>query len=590
MRRAAMWAGVLALAAAVAGFARWPVAPAQVAQRLNGALGQASPLMWSAPQAATFSVLPWPNLRIVDARLDAAPGANVISAPEARIDLALFDLMFGQVAPALVTLNAPTITLDLDRPPFAGRHGAADAIVGISGFAPLGGVSLTDGVVRITSRKRGLDTVIESLRGQIEGLSPGARFAVDLAAVWRDAPLVLSGSIADPRRAARGRVSALRVSINSSLGELTFNGAVAGGAAPGAAGDLSVSSHALAEAARLFAATLPPILGATDVAISGKIKATPVDVTFDEAALTIGGQALQGALRLARTGDRLAISGSLDAERLTLAPLFEPPAPLLAPDGSWSERTFALAPPRDFDVDLRLSTGKADVYGVKLENVAASAMLKDGVLTANLIDATAYGGRFEGELHLACDNSILQVAARAKLAGADFGAAASGFGWPDMAGKGGGDFEIATAGRSPAETIAGLTGTASVELREGVVAGVNLEEALRRSQHRPLDLAKDMRSGGTAFERASLNLLIGKGVAHVVNGALVARGVAADLQGAIDLNGRNLSLRLNATQAAPTGAATPNAARLSFDIEGPWADPTVQVVGEMDVGSPGPAP
>ena len=589
MRRAAIGAGfVVALTAITAGSVRWPVSPGWVAASLNAAYGRSRLLSWGEPQAATFSVLPWPSLVIVDARLDSASGANIVSSPEARVDLSPLELVLGQIAAAHVSLDSPTITFDLDRTPFVGRLGAADAMAALNGFAPLGSVNLTNGVVRVLSRKRGLDTVIESVRGRFDGLSPASTLIVDMSAVWRGGPLILSGSLDEPRRAAHGKPSAVKFAFQSPLADLTFAGALAAGAAPGAAGTVTGSSHALAEVFRLLGAPAPRVLGA-DVAISGRVKASPEDVTFDEATVTTGGQTVQGALRLTRSGGRLAISGSLDAERLSLAPLMDPPEPLLAPDGGWSRTALFAAPSGDFDLDLRLSVGLLDVFGVGLDNVAASVLLKDGALTANLVDATAYGGRGQGVLHLACDDSATHITARGKLAGADFGPAASQFGWSGLTGAGDAEFSLETDGRTPAELIAALGGAASIALAGGAVSDFNLEEALRRSRRRPLDVSKDMRSGGTAFDRATLNLLIGKGVAHIVNAALLAHGLRADVQGGVDLGSQTLNLRLNAAQTEPTGLAAPDAPHLSVVVNGPWSNPTIQPVDETDGAQPDPS-
>ena len=590
MRRAAtIGAGVVvALTAIAAGSARWPVSPGWVADGLNTAYGRSRLLSWGAPKAATFGALPWPSLRVVDASLDGASGANIVSSPEAQIDLSLLGLAHGRLAAARVSLDSPTITFDLDRTPFVGRLGAADAMAALNGFAPLGSVSLANGVVRVVSRKRGLDTVIESVRGRLDGLSPASPLSGDMSAVWRGAPLILSFSVDEPRLAARGTASAVKFTLVSSLVDLTFSGALAAGAAPGAAGDLTASSHALPEVFRLLGAPAPRVFGA-DVAVSGRVKASPEDMTFDEATVTTGGQTVQGALRLTRSGSRLAISGSLDAERLSLTPLLDPSGPLLAPDGGWSRKALFVAPTRDFDLDLRLSAGLLDVFGVALENVAASVLLKDGALTANLVDGTAYGGRGQGALQLACVDSNIRVTARGKLAGANFGSAAAQFGWPGLTGAGDAEFALETVGRAPAELIAGLGGTASATLADGAVSDINLEEALRRSQHRPLDLSKDMRSGGTAFERAKLDLLIGGGVAHVVDGALVAQGLRADVQGGVDLGGQTWNLRLNAAQSEPTGAAAPDAPHLSLVIDGPWSNPSIEPVDETISAQPDPS-
>jgi len=490
--------------------------------------------------------------------------------------------VFGRLAPRQVTLDQPTITLDLDRPPFDSGFGELDVF---RVLPPLPRVSLTNGVIRVVSRSHGFDTMLASVQGRLEGLFIGARMSVDLSAVWRNVPLTLSGSLEEPQRAAVGGQSPLTLGIASPLGDLKFDGALTAGATPTAAGDLAISSRALAEAFRWLGVAAPPVLRAADLAISGKIKASPEDVVFDEATVTSGGQTFQGALRLARVEGRLGISGSLDAERLSLAPLIGPPERLLSADG-WNEKAFAAMPPRDFDLDVRLSAGRLDVYGAGFDNVAASALLKDGALTANLIDGTAYGGRGAFEVRLACDEGVLRAGMRGALKGADVGEIAAASGWPALSGKGGVEFAVESAGRSPAEFIAGLGGKASFTLEDGALSGVNLEEALRRNQRRPLDVSKDMRSGGTAFEKATLDVLIGQGVVHVANGSIVARGLRADLEGAVDLAARDLSLRLNAAQTEPTGAVSPDAAHLSLDIEGPWSDPAVRSVDATDAQVP----
>jgi len=338
--------------------------------------------------------------------------------------------------------------------------------------------------------------------------------------------------------------------------------------------------------ARLAGLARPSFLAADDIAISGAIKATPTDVTLDEATLTSAAQTLQGALHIADVGGRPVVSGTLDSERLAIAPLFGPLTPLFDPDGRWSLRPFAPAPPGDFDLDLRLSAGRLDVYGRELANAAASTILKDGVLTVSLIEAAAYGGRLKGEVRLACVDGSLQIDAHAKLADADFGAAFSDFGWPVPTGRGTGEFAVRTAGRFPAAAIAGVSGSASVTLEQGAVKGVNLEEALRRSQRRPIDVARDMRSGGTAFDRLSLELALGKGVAHVVNGELAAQGVSANAEGSISLAARSWDLRVNAMQTDAAGEESQGAAHLSLDIDGPWSQPAIRAIGAADARPP----
>src|ERR1700735_3988727 len=88
MNRPLTWGLAFALSVALAawGFMRWPLSAGKVGDSLNAAFGASPRLHWRAPQAASFSALPWPSVRIEDARLDDAYGVNLLSAPAARLN------------------------------------------------------------------------------------------------------------------------------------------------------------------------------------------------------------------------------------------------------------------------------------------------------------------------------------------------------------------------------------------------------------------------------------------------------------------------------------------------------------------------
>ena len=592
--RAVVWAGVLALAVIAAGFTPWPLSPTGVARSLNAEEGASQRFKWEAPQAATFSALPWPNLRIVDARLDDPIGINLITAPAARIDLSLLDLLVGRLAPNKAFLAAPTMTLDLDRPPFDLKASLTNASVFASALAPLASLSLSDGVLRLVSRGRGIDLLIENMQGGLDGLVLGQPVSVNLSAIWRGAPLKIFLFLADPLATASGAPSAFGAAVSSPVANFALNGSLAVGPRFSVAGEFSASSPSLAALARLLGMNPPPFLAASDLEIAGKVKATSNGVALDEVTATSAGQTVRGALEIAGLGTRPNVSATLDSDRIVVSALFGPPPPLFGPDGDWSVRPFSIAPPVAYDLDLRLSAKRLDVFGHELADAAAAAILKDGVLTASLVDGAAYGGRLRGEMRLACMERNLQLEAQAELVDADFGAAFSDLGWQGPRGKGRAAFAVQTAGTSPAAAVADLGGSATLKLEQGGVAGVNLEEALRRSQRRPIDVARDLRVGETAFDRLSLELALGNGVAHVVNGDMIAEGVAADLQGSVDLVAQSWKLHLNAAQTDAKGEETEDAAHLSLDLEGPWSHPTIAAAGAPDASpaaiDPPPAP
>ena len=590
MRRAVAWGAAVALILALVagGFARWPLSAAKVGDSLNAAFGVSPRLRWSAPQAATFSAFPWPCLRIVDARLNDAYGVNLLSAPTARFDLSLPELIRGRLAPARAVLVSPTVTLDLDRPPFAGAtEGLAGPASVAVAFAPLASLSLSNGVLRIVSNRHGVDTLIANVHGSLDGLTVGNQLRFNLSAVWRNAPIAVLGALSDPEAAAKGAPSPFVIALDSPIAKFAFDGVLAGGDAPSAEGDMTASVASIAALTSLFDAAPAQTLAADDIAITAKLKAAPDVFMLDEATLTSAQQTFEGALEIASAGGRPIVSGTLAADGAAIEPLIGRPDWLFDPAGGWSARPFAPAHPPAFDIDLRLSAARLDVYGRTLANAAASVIIKDGRLSANLIEAAAYDGRLDGEASVEWVGQDVGIRARAELADADLGAALADFGQPVATGRGGARLAVEASGSSPAAAVADLSGSASLEAADGGIVGVNLEEALRRSQRRRIDVARDMRLGGTAFDKLDVSFALDNGRARVEHGAMTSRGVAADLEGLVDLVGARWSLRLNTVQTDAAGEELQDAAHLTLGIDGPWSAPSIRAIG--DAGGTEPA-
>jgi AsmA protein len=588
MRRAVAWGCAIAsiLALAACGFAPWPLSAAKVGDSLNAAFGASPRLHWTAPQAATFSVLPLPSVRIVDARLDDVGGVNLLSAPTARLDLSLIELVRGRFIPTRAILVSPTMTLDIDRPPFAAAAGWAAPASVAGALAPLTSLSLSNGLLRVVDAKRGLDTLIANVQGRLDGLTVGNQLRFNLSAEWRNAPIAIAGVLSDPEATAKGESSRFEFALDSPIAKFAFDGAVALGEKPDAEGDMTASIPSIAALAALFNAARPPFLAADDITVSGKVKAAADALTLGEATMTGAEQTFEGAIEIGDSGGRAAVSGTLAAETLALEPLLGPPQRLFDPSGGWSAEPFALTPPETFDLDLRLSASRLDIYGRNLADAAADLMVKDGKLSMNLIDAAAYGGRLEGEATLACVGRDLKLSARGELTDADLGAALADFSRPTATGRGAARFSVETSGVSPAAAVAALTGTAALEAADGGIVGVNLEEALRRSQRRPIDVARDMRLGGTAFDKLAVSLSLDNGRAQVERGAMESRGVNAGVEGLIDLVAQQWALRVNAVQTDAAGEESQNAAHLTLDIDGPWLAPTVRAISEGDRPEP----
>jgi len=584
MRRAVAWGLALALIVALTacGFMRWPLTAAKVGDSLNAAFGASPRLHWNAPETASFSLLPRPSVRIADARLDDAYGVNLLSAPEARLNLSLIELLRGRFMPTGVVLVSPTVTVDIDRPPFAGAAGetAGRASVARRALAPLASLSLTNGSLRLVSAKRGVDARIDNVAGRFNGLTIGDQLRFDLSAMWRKTPIAIAGALNDPETAARGAPSPMVLALNSPLAKLAFGGSLALGEQPSVDGDLTASIPSIAALASFLDAQRPAVPAANDLTITAKVKGAADTLTLGDATLTSAGQTLEGAIAISEAGARPAISGTLAAETLAFEPLFGPPQRILDPSGRWSTKPFAFAPLRSFDLDLRLSAAHLDVYGLKLADAAASAIVTDGKLSATLMEAAAYGGSLQGEVGAAYVGRNLELSAHGELVDADLGAAIADFARPIVAAAGGAKFTLEASGASPAAAISSLRGTASLEASDGSILGVNLEETLRRSHRRPIDVERDMRLGTTTFDTVEASFEVGEGRAWVRRGVMTSHGMKAELNGSVDLIDQSWALRVNATQTDAAGEESQDAAHLTLDIAGPWSQPTVRATGD----------
>ena len=160
-------------------------------------------------------------MRITEARLDDAYGVNLLLAPKARLNLSLIDLMRGRFIPTGVVLDSPTVTVDIDRPPFAGAAGgsAGPASVARRALAPLASLSLSNGALRVVSARRGVDALIDNVQGRFNGLTIGDQLRFDLSAVWRKTPIAIAGALNDPETAAKGAPSPIVLALDFAVGQ-----------------------------------------------------------------------------------------------------------------------------------------------------------------------------------------------------------------------------------------------------------------------------------------------------------------------------------------------------------------------------------
>ncbi len=577
MRRSVKWTiAAAAVAAMLAGVYRWPMASARVGAELNRATPPIG-LHWRGPARVTFALLPWPTLRVIGVDLVAADGHNVLTASGARFPLSIIALMRGRLLPVGATLDNPTALVDLDAAPALAEERAVAEDSGDGGSGAWAHMRLRGGVLHVVSASRRLDTLVESLDGSLDWPRADAPLHVALVGAWRDERITIRGRIDNPSAALSRRATGVALSVTSRPLDLVTEGTWGGAGETSFVGTLSAEIRSLAALKRLLGYDDAPFALGDSFSLSGKAQAAGEAVTLSDAAVVASGQKFDGALTFTRQGGRYAVSGTLAADQLDLTALTGPPFDLLTRAGDWSQTPFGYAPPTDLDLDLRLSAARLKWREYAVADAAGSLMCKSGACSATLLEAIAYQGTLKGELSMVRGARGLTTLATVSLADADLGAACADFGWRGFRGRGDVEADLRATGFAASDSVLSLAGQASATLSAGAVDGVSVEEALRRSQRRPVDVARDLGDGATHFLRGRVRLTIADGAATINEGRFEGPGSTIDVGGMIDIANRSWQAQARAVQTDSQGVPSANAARLTIILSGPGSGPNVSV-------------
>ena len=293
-------------------------------------------------------------------------------------------------------------------------------------------------------------------------------------------------------------------------------------------------------------------------------------VSLSSVNVELDGNTAEGALTLATDGHR-AVQGTLAADALDLTPYVSGVRVLATNERNWNRLPISLDGLTDFDIDLRLSAASVKIAGAQLGRTAIAANMRGGKLDLAIGEAQAFGGTAKGSLGLVSTDGNAAVSSRMQFIDVDLASCLGQmFGVHKLEGRGNLALNLDGSGASVLALTSTLSGSASLTAHGGALAGVNVEQWLRRLERRPLSGNGDFRSGRTPFDQLTLNLKIVQGVVSVddmhVDGPAVR--IAAGGQALVPT--RELDLKGVATLIS---SATGNEFALPFIVQGQWDDP-----------------
>ena len=506
-------------------------------------------------------------------------GQPAVVADELIAHLRYFPLLAGRIEIADVTLVRPTISVSFlpgGESNWSGLiQSLAHALEPDPGrTASFSEIGIHEGTVIVHNEYGGKDLTdrLEGVEFQLAWPSISRSFGANGRFVWHDEPIEASLTLSDFLAALSGDRSGLKVRLSGAPLKVAFDGAASYQPALKVEGTLSVDSPSLRDAMHWTDASKLPFGGFGRFALRAQSQIGVGVVSLSSVNVELDGNTAEGALTLATDGHR-AVQGTLAADALDLTPYVSGVRVLATNERNWNRLPISLDGLTDFDVDLRLSAASVKIAGAQLGRTAIAANMRGGKLDLAIGEAQAFGGTAKGSLGLVSTDGNAAVSSRMQFIDVDLASCLGQmFGVHKLEGRGNLALNLDGSGASVLALTSTLSGSASLTAHGGALAGVNVEQWLRRLERRPLSGNGDFRSGRTPFDQLTLNLKIVQGVVSVddmhVDGPAVR--IAAGGQALVPT--RELDLKGVATLIS---SATGNEFALPFIVTGQWDDPVM---------------
>jgi len=508
---------------------------------------------------------------------DDRTGEPAVAADELTARLRYFPLLAGRIEIADVTLVRPTITVTFSPDGQSNWSGLVKSLAHAlepnpDRTASFSEIGIHDGTIVVHDVEKGLTERLNDVEFQVAWPSISRSFGANGRFVWHEEPVDASLTLSDFLAALTGQRSGVKVRLSSTPLKLAFDGAASDQPTLRIEGTLGVESPSLRDALRWTGKSELPFGGFGRFALraqssvgSGVVSLTNVNVELD-------GNTAEGVLTLSTDVHR-AVQGTLAADSLDLTPYVSGIRLLATNERTWDRLPIALDGLADFDLDLRLSAANIKIAAAQFGRTAVAANIRGGKLNVTIGESQAFGGVAKGSFGLGSADAGVEVTSHVQFVDVDLASCLGQiFAQHKLEGRGTLALDLDGSGNSVLAVTHSLNGTASLNAQDGALAGINVEQLLRRLEKRPLSGSGDFRSGRTPFDHLALSLKIEQGMVSVDDLHIDGPAVRLAVAGEVSVPARDLDLKGVATLVS---SATGNEFELPFVIRGPWDDPNM---------------
>jgi AsmA protein len=499
------------------------------------------------------------------------------------VRLRFFPLLIGRIEIADVSLIRPTITISFapDGSSNWSRHvemlaralrpqPQADA----ERVASFSEIRIGDGKVILRDQGHDITETLSNVEFALAWPSISKSFAATGHFLWHDEIMEGAFSLSDFVAALVGDRSGLKVRFSGTPVKIAFDGYLSYSPTLRMEGTLAADGPSLRDALRWAAHRAPPGGGFGPFSLKAQTNVAGRNVSLSALNIELDGNVSEGALTFMADG-RQTVQGTLAADGLDLTPYVSAVRLLTSGERSWERVPITLDGFDDADVDLRLSAAHVTIGSAKLGRTAVATNLRNGHFTVTVGESEAFGGVVKGSFGLARAIGGAELKAQLQFNDVELDQTLGElFGIRRMEGKGNLGFAVDSKGGSVYGLTKGLNGTANLISHKGAIAGLNVEQLLKRLAKSPLSGGNELRGGKTPYDLLAANVKIDQGTVNVGDVRIEGPSLRLSLAGSASIPARELDLTGTASLLASTATGDPTTAfELPFMVRGPWDDP-----------------
>lgn len=519
----------------------------------------------------------------------------VLRAERVDIELSALSALSGHVVFSSARLVRPTLWVDADSfympaSPQSGRllHSieTARTVVARDPANPdlralpgdaFGTVEFSDGRI-VTAGPKGDEELASGLGGKLEWATLDRSARLSANGIWRGETVALEISAEQPLVLLSGGPSRVVLSLRAAPLTVSYDGTAGLTAQSFFQGELAFATPSLRRMLEWSRTESAAGTAIGSIAVKGQVAGDLNRMKFDDSDIVLDGNPGEGAVEIGFGSRVPTISGTLAFENLDLRSFLSVFTPLS--NGSDSIDTMFA---ERVGLDLRLSAAHAIAGSIELNQVAATAQVKEGLAAFDISDAAAFGGTVQAGIRF--DRKAEGNQAEIRLLGENMDGVelAKALGWSRLVPSA--RVGLSATLKGPADGwrafAAGADGTLSAGLSQGSIAGFDLAAFRQRTQGAGFFPFTEVTNGNLPVSGGELKASVAGGVIKIEKAEIRTDKTVLSLAGLVPFLEAGLALSGSLLAERAGEAATAWVPEVGFFVGGSWSAPFIYPVPTM---------